>query len=304
MILSPAETFDVVVDDGVRIHGELRRGRGADAPVVLGIHGLSANRVGMLMVARALGDDVTFVAYDVRGRGLSDKPVDPAMYGQRRNGDDAARVLEHLGASDVIVVGQSNGAWIAQQLAAHHPEVVRALVFGDGGYFRPLEAGEDPRERMRTIMGPHWINRLQATFPSREVVLNGYRSLPAFADWWNDDVAAFLDAGLVEVEGGVRARCLDVAADIDTTHYFIGEPHYVHADLALIECPAHLVRGEHGFALSPETMPPMITDDEAEQFTEALPQLTIETAPGTNHYSVNFGPGVAVIADAVRKELR
>ncbi|MDX6275393.1 MAG: hypothetical protein QOJ92_2603 [Frankiales bacterium] len=298
------DELQVVVDDGVRINVAVWPAATSDAPVVLGLHGLTATRFGMVAVARALGGEVTFVAPDVRGRGLSDKPADPGAYGIRRNSEDAAHVLEHLGARDVVVVGQSNGAWIAEQLAAHHPELVRGLVLGDGGYFRALEPGEDARDRPRAIMGPDWLDRLRMTLPSREVVLGVFRSLPNFADWWNDDVELLLDAGLVEVDGGVRSRCLDVAADVDSTDYFTGTPHYVHADLALIECPVHLVRAEHGFALSPETMPPMISEPEVEEFKERLPQLTVENVPGTNHYSVNFAPvGAQVIADAARKML-
>jgi pimeloyl-ACP methyl ester carboxylesterase len=153
-------------------------------------------------------------------------------------------------------------------------------------------------------MGDAWLDRLRATVPSREALLGAFRAMPAFADWWNDDVETLLDAGLVDVEGGVRSRCLDVAAETDTLDYYTGTPHHVHADLARITCPVHLVRAEHGFAISPETMPPMMRDAEIELFQEALPQLTVETVPGTNHYSVNFGPvGAQVIADAVRKHL-
>ena len=203
-----------------------------------------------------------------------------------------------------MVVGQSNGGWISLQLAAHYPSLVRALVLGDGGYAPPLRPGEDPSSRAKAIMGDAWLDRLRMTVPSREVLLGAMRAAPSFAGWWNDDLEALLDAGLVEVEGGVRSRCYDVAAETDTLDYYTGEPHYVHADLALVRCPVHLVRGEHGFALSPETMPPMISDEAVEEFQERLPQLTVETVPGTNHYSVNFGPiGAAVIADAVRKFL-
>ncbi|HEX8002578.1 MAG TPA: alpha/beta hydrolase [Mycobacteriales bacterium] len=297
------EEFDVTADDGVRLHC-IRWAGAPGAPVVLGIHGLTATRIGMLPVARALHPDATFVAYDVRGRGLSDKPTDAASYGSRRNGDDAAAVLRHLGATDAVAVGQSNGAWAALQLAAHHPDLVRGLVLGDGGYFRALRPGEDATGRQQAIMGPDWLDRLRAVYPSREVVLGAFRSLPAFADWWNDDVEALLDAGLVEVEGGVRSRCLDTAAEADARSYYAGDPHYVHADLALIRCPVHLVRSEQGFAISPDTMTPIISEAEVEEFREALPRLTVETVPGTNHYSVNFGPaGAAVIADAVRKLL-
>ena len=298
------EEFDVIADDGVRIHVARWPGEAADAPVVLGIHGLTATRFGMLPVARGLGRDVTFVAFDVRGRGLSDKPTDPDSYGMRRNADDAVAVLEHLGVRDVVVVGQSNGSWVAEQLAAHHPELVRGIVLGDGGYFRALEPGEDPRGRPRAIMGADWLDRLRMVLPSAEMLLGIYKSLPAFAPWWNEDLEVLLASGLQETDGGVRSRCLDVAADVDSIDYFTGDPHYVHSDLALITCPVHLVRAEHGFALSPETMPPMISDAEVEEFQDKLPQLTVENVPGTNHYSVNFAPtGAQVIAEAARKLL-
>jgi hypothetical protein len=51
-------------------------------------------------------------------------------------------------------------------------------------------------------------------------------------------------------------------------------------------------------------MDPMMSEAAVEEFQAALPQLTVETVPDSNHYSVNFGPaGAAVLADAVRKAL-
>lgn len=296
-----ATELDVVADDGVRLHAVRW---GDEGPVVLGLHGITATRVGMLPVARALAGEVTFVAFDCRGRGLSDKPKDPERYGMRRHAEDAAAVLRHLGASDVVVVGQSMGAWVGEQLAAHHPALVRALVLGDGGYFTDLAPGESAEERITSIMGPVWLDGLRMTFPDFGLFLDRYRALPAFAGWWNDDVEALMRAGVEEVDGGTRSRCYADGAAYDSVDYFRGSPPYVKADLARVECPAHLVRAELGFALSPDTMAPMMSERCVAEFQEALPQLTVETVPGSNHYSVNFGPeGAAVIADAVRKSL-
>jgi pimeloyl-ACP methyl ester carboxylesterase len=297
-------TFDVLTDDGVRLVGERWPGR-PGAPVVLGLHGITGNRKAFLPVIRALDGDADFVCFDARGRGLSDKPGDRSSYGHRRNAEDARAVLEHLGVSDVVVLGQSMGAWVGLQLAAHDPSSVRALVLGDGGYFQDLPAGLDPSTAVANIMGPGWLDRLRMTVPSRDVVLGLYKSLPAFDGWWGPDVDALLDAGLVDVEGGVRSACSDVAAEADSVDYFVpaGSP-YVKADLGLVTCPVHLVRAAHGFAISPQTMEPMMTEAAVEEFATALPQLTVETVPGTNHYSVNFAPvGAAVLADAVRKVL-
>lgn len=295
--------FDVTADDGVRLHCTRWDGP-AGAPVVVGLHGITATRLGMLPVARALAGDVTFVAIDARGRGLSDKPEDPERYGMRRHAEDVAAVLGALGASDVVVVGQSMGAWVAEQLAAHHPNLVRGLVLGDGGYFTDLLPGESADERILSIMGPVWLDGLRMTFPDGRAIIDRYQYLPAFQGWWNDDVELLLQAGVEEVRGGVKSRCYDRGAEYDSQDYFRGSPPYVKADLAKVTCPVHLVRAEHGFALSPDTMAPMMSEQCVAEFQEALPQLTVETVPGTNHYSVNFGPvGAAVIADAVRKML-
>jgi pimeloyl-ACP methyl ester carboxylesterase len=301
----PGGSFEVTTDDGVRLVGERWPGR-PGAPIVLGLHGITGNRKAFLPVVRALDGDADFVCFDARGRGLSDKPTDPARFGHRRNAEDARCVLEHLGASDVVVLGQSMGAWVGLQLAAHHPALVRALVMGDGGYFRDLPADLAPAEAVANIMGPGWLDRLRMTAPSRDFVLGLYKSLPAFDGWWGPDIEALLDAGLVDVEGGVRSACSDVAAEVDSVDYFVpADNPYVKADLPLVTCPAHLVRAAHGFAISPETMDPMMTEAAVEEFQAALPQLTVETVPGSNHYSVNFGPaGAAVLADAVRKALR
>ena len=296
--------FDVTADDGVRLHC-VRWDGAPGAPVAVGLHGITATRLGMLPVARALAGDVTFVAIDARGRGLSDKPEDPERYGMRRHAEDAARVIEALGATDVVVVGQSMGAWVGEQLAAHHPHLVCGLVLGDGGYFTDLLPGESAAERITSIMGPVWLDGLRMTFPDGRAIIDRYQFLPAFEGWWNDDVETLLQAGVAEVRGGVKSLCYDRGAEYDSLDYFRGSPvPYVKADLARVTCPAHLVRAEYGFALSPDTMAPMMSEQCVAEFQEALPQLTVETVPGTNHYSVNFGPaGAAVIADAVRKML-
>lgn len=303
MSVLTGDEFDVVADDGVRLHC-IRWDGAPGAPLVVGLHGITASRMGMLPVARALGEDATFVAIDARGRGLSDKPKDPERYGMRRHAEDAAAVIRSLGATDVVVVGQSMGAWVAEQLAAHHPDLVRGLVLGDGGFFTDLLPGETAEERITSIMGPVWLDGLRMTFPDGRAIIDRYQYLPAFAGWWNDDVELLLQAGVEEVDGGVRSRCYDRGAEYDSQDYFRGSPPYVKADLANVTCPVHLVRAEYGFALSPDTMAPMMSEQTVNEFQEALPQLTVETVPGTNHYSVNFGPeGAAVIADAVRKLL-
>jgi pimeloyl-ACP methyl ester carboxylesterase len=79
-------------------------------------------------VAGALADRYRVVTYDPRGNSRSvvtGMPKDQNMDG---HGDDAAALLAELTDIEAYVFGNSGGAQIGLNLAAHHPESVRVLI--------------------------------------------------------------------------------------------------------------------------------------------------------------------------------
>ncbi len=68
------------------------------------------------------------VAFDPRGNGRSDRPVDAEAYGEYQYADDALAVLDETGTDQAVVVTHSLGAQRSLLLAANHPERVTALV--------------------------------------------------------------------------------------------------------------------------------------------------------------------------------
>jgi pimeloyl-ACP methyl ester carboxylesterase len=72
------------------------------------------------------------VAPDARGHGRSEKPHDPAFYGEQRMARDLAVLLEVIGAGQVDLVGYSMGA-VAALIFASDDERVRRLVVGGVG---------------------------------------------------------------------------------------------------------------------------------------------------------------------------
>ncbi|MDX6285056.1 MAG: lipase [Frankiales bacterium] len=305
--MRPSERWTVQTDDGVQLVGERWRANTADAPQVLALHGITANRLAFLPLIDALDGDVEVLAYDARGRGLSDKPVEAERYGHRRHAEDAACVLRALADGPVVVVGQSMGAWDGLQLAASHPDWVRSLVLGDGGYFADLPADANATEFVASVMGVGWLERMQMTLPSLEFALTAFASVPPYAEMWDDNLAALLAEGLEELpDGSVKIKCSIAGAEYDSVDYFrpFGELPYLRRGLAAVSCPVHLVRAPRGFDITPETAGPLIPEDAVEAFTREVPQLTVETVPDTNHYTLNFGRrGVTAIAEAVRKTL-
>lgn len=302
----------VTVDDGVALQVARWTADRADAPAVLLMHGLTANRLGALPLVEALAGEAEVVAFDCRGRGRSDKPADPAAYGHRRHADDAAEVLRqlglgHPGRGSVVAVGQSMGAWQVLQLAAHHPELVRALVLLDGGWFADLPAGTAPAQVMADVMGEGWDARLDLVFPSADAVIGAFRAHPAFQGWWSDDLERHLREGLEELpDGTARSRAFRAGVVADCEDYFHprGQRPAVRADLARVQVPVTLVRATSGFLVSPTSMAPLVPEEACAGFARELPQLRVVTVEGTNHYSVNYGPeGTAAAAAAVREAL-
>lgn len=82
-------------------------------------------------VAARLAANYFVIRYDLRGHGLSEAP--PAPYSARDLAGDAVAVLDALAIPKAILCGVSVGGLIAQAVALHYSERVRALILSDTG---------------------------------------------------------------------------------------------------------------------------------------------------------------------------
>ena len=78
------------------------------------------------LVARPLSEQRRCVAPDLRGWGGSDKSA--TNYDLHVQADDIAAIIQSLGLSQYVLVGQSMGGKIAQILAARRPNGLKGLV--------------------------------------------------------------------------------------------------------------------------------------------------------------------------------
>ena len=79
-------------------------------------------------LSQHLASHFAVVAYDPRGNSRSTFDGEPEAQDLDVHGDDAARLIEALGAGSAYVFGTSGGAQIGLNLTARYPELVRALV--------------------------------------------------------------------------------------------------------------------------------------------------------------------------------
>jgi pimeloyl-ACP methyl ester carboxylesterase len=122
--------------DGIEIaYWEWGEGSTTPAPVVLH-HGFVANAeanwiaTGVVDALVAAGRRV--IAPDARGHGHSEKPHDPARYGEQLMAEDLRVLLDRIGARTVDLVGYSMGAIVALILSSRDRRVRRLVVGGVG----------------------------------------------------------------------------------------------------------------------------------------------------------------------------
>jgi pimeloyl-ACP methyl ester carboxylesterase len=115
---------------GLRLH--VREWGKPDGPPILFIHGLSQNH---LCWARqyqsALANEFRLVAYDLRGHGMSEAPLEPEHYADARLwADDVAAIIEQLRLDRPVLVGWSYGGFvICDYLRAHGQDRIGAIDF-------------------------------------------------------------------------------------------------------------------------------------------------------------------------------
>jgi len=112
-------------------------------PAVLLLHGWTASAdLNFFPVYARLAEAYRVIAMDLRGHGRGMRSTEP--FSLEDCADDAAALLDEVGAGPVVVVGYSMGGPVALLLARRHPGRVQALVM----QATALEWHHTARERM------------------------------------------------------------------------------------------------------------------------------------------------------------
>lgn len=155
-------------------------------------------------VARDLASTYTVYAHDRRGHGASHKP---GTYHFLDFADDVCRVIDALGLRNVYGIGHSAGATDLLLAAKLLPGRFTRLFVMEPTIMDPraTRSGELDDESLSRVQG---ALRRQAEFDSLDAAFNRYRAAPAFADWTETSLRAYVSHGFVPLrEGRVRLCC-------------------------------------------------------------------------------------------------
>ena len=284
------ESFAVPVDGG-----ELHVGRwGSGAQLVVAAHGITSNHLAWAALAANLGDEISLVAPDLRGRGRSNHL--PGPYGMRAHARDLVAVLDHLDAAEAVLVGHSMGAYVATVAGVDDAARWSDLILVDGGISLPLPDGVDPDAMLAGVLGPA-LQRLEMDFVDERSYVDFWRAHPAFADRavWTDATEASLRYDLTGEPPHLRSSASLEAVRTDGRELLVDAG--VRASWRQLAQPTALLRARRGML---DQTPGLFPDELLDPLRSGWP-ITLEcTVEGTNHYSIVLGPiGAKTVAGHV-----
>jgi pimeloyl-ACP methyl ester carboxylesterase len=137
---------------GLRLH--VREWGKPDGPPILLIHGWSQNHLCWVgQYASSLADEFRLAAYDLRGHGMSEAPLEAEHYSDAKLwADDVAAIIDRLEVDRLVLVGWSYGSFvICDYLRAHGQDRIAAINFVEG----TVKLGESA---FGTLIGPGFLD--------------------------------------------------------------------------------------------------------------------------------------------------
>ena len=267
-----------------------------DGPLVIAVHGITANAVSWALVGPAVAaHGMRLVAPDLRGRGDS-CGLGNASIG--RHADDLWAIADAEGRDRATLVGHSMGGFVVAVAGTRRPERTDRVLLVDGGPPLTTEpvAEDKVEEVLAGIVGPA-LTRLDRRFDDRAA----YRSFWARHPGLGADVPTWLmhayadhDAGPTD-DDGVRCRVVRHEVIADARDTLVDEE--VLTAVQRLTVPTRMLVAERGFTDGPD---PLYPDEAVRAIVARSPGLRVERVGDTNHYTITIGEvGAAAVVVAL-----
>lgn len=262
---------------------------GEQGPPLVCVHGLTANAFCFQALADRLSQHYRVFAYDLRGRGDSDKPEEG--YGIPTHAADLAEIIDALELERPVIVGHSLGAMIGVFFAASYSDKLSRLVLLDGG-------GELP---WRTIADqPLWLTasiaRLGIPVASYEEFINRLKAAPFLGPYWNEYLDIYFEHDVFRQPDGSLIPKGDPAA-VQADQNSLEEDWHPHRLYPSIQVPTLLVRAGQSMLVPHDQLLPQ---EEAAGMQRSIKHCRYINYPDLNHYTIVFGTDASV-AQAVEE---
>lgn len=283
MLMSPVRD-DFVVAGDLRFHYVQWGEHGA--PIVC-VSGITANAFCFQALADDLAHDHRVIAYDLRGRGDSDKPEHG--YSVAIHADDLVKLIDAWGLERPVVLGHSLGAFVALYFAAHYPDKLSKLILVDAGAAPPWKTADERPAWLAVSMG-----RLGIPVPSFEEYKQRLKAVPFLRPYWNKYLDTYFEHDVIRRDdGSVVAKTYRDGAfeDLEDEEEREAEPLW-----ARVQVPTLLLRAGQGILSDNDQLLP---EESAAAIQSTIKDCRYVNFPTLNHYTVIFG-----VEDGPVREIR
>jgi pimeloyl-ACP methyl ester carboxylesterase len=244
---------------------------------IISIHGITTNAFCFQAFADVLATNHQFYAYDLRGRGDSDKPAEG--YSVPIHSFDLANLIDELGLERPVLVGHSLGALIALYFASHYPEKLSKLILIDAGAPLPWNSPEEQ---------PAWltasINRLGTSVPSFEEYTQRLKVAPFLGPYWNEYFDAYFWHDVRHYnDGSVASKCYREGILEEGLHFDEARPE---KQWAGVKVPTLLLRAGQGLFFDNDQL---LSVEAAAAAQQGIKDCHYVNFPTLNHYTIIFG---------------
>lgn len=274
----PAARDAFVTTRGLKLH-YLDWGTAGKPPLIL-LHGLTGNAHNFAAVAPRLVGQYHVLAFDVRGRGESDRSPD-GVYQLEAYRDDLRGIVEALGLGPIGLIGISMGGLIAIAYAGAYPDGVTRLALDDIG------PDIDPRGLQRIFT---YLANAPAEFDDLTTAAHWVRSTAGYLDALSEaELIAATRWGMRQTLAGKWIWKLDPA--VRDLRLQAAHPSQIVLwdEFAKIRCPVLIVRGATSDILSRAT---------ADRMVARRPRVEVVEVPGIGHAPLLTEPVAVAALDA------
>ncbi len=250
---------------------------GEQGPPIVCVHGLTANAFCFQSFADDLSRDHRVFAYDLRGRGDSDKP--DHGYSVPIHAADLSRLIDALGLECPVLMGHSLGALISLYFAAHYPQKLSKLILIDAGAPPPWKTAEEQ---------PAWltasISRLGTSVPSFEEYTQRLKAAPFLGPYWNEYLDVYFEHDVYHNDdGSVRSKCYRDGVIEEGQQYDQARPEEQWAN---VQVPTLLLRAGQGLFFDNDQL---LAEESAIAIQRGINDCRYVNFPTLNHYTIIFG---------------
>jgi pimeloyl-ACP methyl ester carboxylesterase len=240
------------------------------------------------VVGSGLSPEFRVVAVDLRGRGLSEKPL--SGYSLTDHTTDVIALMDHLKLKEAVIIGHSYGGFLALYVAARYPDRVPKLIV--------VEAARSIHPRNRDLLVKA-IENQDKPLPPWETYVANLKQAPHFVGWWDPLIEDYYRAGVfATADGGLQSQTpsrvlADSLTGVDSEDW--------DAILSGIRQPTLLLHALGPFG--PPGSPPIVTIEMARETAGLIADCRHTTIPG-NHLTMLYGANARCLAEEISRFMR